>query len=225
MKELISERPNVIPVGLGNNNSEIDMSALTSGYNSELEFENALEDEDGVDVDDENETDDSNEISIPKKRAASALERKRAPRPRKSEEANPGQSTSKKGKVVDRFVEAVKAEEITNQKHLDLRKIRVEGETQANIAKIKAKAEVQMQRERLKAEARLEEKRQAHELRMAQLRLPHNLLGVVPHRNHASSSATPSTGYESYENSPLPNLPMEFDQFNPLLMPPLPPAP
>jgi hypothetical protein len=36
MKELISERPNIVPVGLGNNASDIDMSGYANGFNSDV---------------------------------------------------------------------------------------------------------------------------------------------------------------------------------------------
>jgi hypothetical protein len=41
MKELISECPNIVPVGLGNNTSEIDMSTYVNGFNSNGKYESS----------------------------------------------------------------------------------------------------------------------------------------------------------------------------------------
>src|SRR5215470_10978953 len=183
MKELISERPNIVPVGIGNNTSDINMSGYTNGFNLDVGDESSQlartegteeiesggeEGEDAIVGRDEIEVmaqdDDTNPGRLEHGRSDT---KKTGARPGKSNPA--AQRESKKAKVIDRFSDVAKAEEQTMQKQLEVKRRRVEGQTQAAIAKIKAQAEIQLQRDRLKAEARKEAKRQEHELQMAEL--------------------------------------------------------
>jgi hypothetical protein len=219
MKELISERPNIVPVGLGNNDSTIDMSAYTTGYNSDhdIDYESSkpdgtegeedatYTDNEDADEDEDIESDHDVAVMIPTKRPAKPVEKKTGARPGKS---NPARHESKKSKVIDRFADVANAEEVTNQKHLELKKIRVQGETQASVAKIKAQAEIQIQKDKLKAQARMQEKRQEHEFRMAQLNFQSSSAGYGRHHSQASSRAPSSFGYE---NSPTPSQSHLFD--------------
>ena len=46
MKDLISERPNITPVGLGNSESAIDMSGYEAGYKTDGDASKPVTDED-----------------------------------------------------------------------------------------------------------------------------------------------------------------------------------
>lgn len=212
MKELISERPNVTPVGLGNGNSTIDMSIYSTGYSSENDGSWKVEatdvdeielgfdeegDEDEIrdggikDEDDDDIKDKDITVTVPRKRTANPVTKKTGARPGNS---NPARSDSKKLKVTDKFAEVANAEEVTAQKTLKLQKIQAQG----NVVKIKAKADAQMQRDRLKAEARMMAKKQEHEYRMAQLNLQ-----LMQGPAHPFSQAGPSAS--TYHASPGPS--------------------
>jgi hypothetical protein len=62
--------------------------------------------------------------------------------------AKPDIHSNKKLKLLDHFAEITAVEEATNQKSLDLKKL----QSQAAMAKIKAKANIQIQRDKLKAD-------------------------------------------------------------------------
>lgn len=179
MKYLISERPNVTPVGLGNSESAIDMSGYEAGYKSDGDIKGDIskpvtdEDEDDAEQDtaaedDDDDTDD--DLSIPRKRRASSgrsAKKHKTIRAQKVKASKSDIHRSKRMKPLDRFADMAGAEEITNQKNLDLKKL----QSQAAMAKIKAKADIQIQRDKLKAELRMLERKQEHDLRMAQLNI------------------------------------------------------
>jgi hypothetical protein len=179
MKYLISERPNVTPVGLGNSESAIDMSGYEAGYKTDGDIKGDIskpvtdEDEDDADQDtaaedDDDDTDD--DLSIPRKRRAGSgrsAKKNKIIRAQKVKASKSDIHRSKKMKPLDRFADMAGAEEITHQKNLDLKQL----QSQAAMAKIKAKADIQIQRDKLKAELQMMEKRQQHDLRMAQLNI------------------------------------------------------
>jgi hypothetical protein len=213
MKELISERPNVNPVGLGNNSSSIDMDTFVTGYSSEVDDTSVKLEREGSelmfddDFDDEDEgEDDELTLAIPKKRPANSIDKKTPARPGKSK---PATLDSKKAKVIDRFADVAAAEEVTAQKTLELRKMRAHGE----VAKIRARADLQMQRERLKAETRMLEKRQEHEYRMAQLnlRLPQQGYTGSTFSRASSSSASANTSFNPSFDFDNPNYDLPLD--------------
>ena len=155
MKALISERPNLTPVGLGNSESAIDMSGYEAGYKTDGDGLKPVTDEDEdvdldagmLDADDE----DDEDISIPRKHPADSgysAERKPVLQAWKAKAAKPDIHHDKKLKPLDRFAEIAAMEEATNQKLLDLKKLH----SQATMAKIKAKANIQIQRDKLKAD-------------------------------------------------------------------------
>lgn len=118
MKDLISERPNITPVGLGNSESGIDMSVYDTGYKSDTYESKPVtevdEDDNMLDNDDDkDDEDDEDMVSIrqkhsPKKKNKGTPARKTKPLKSKT----PGKR--KKLKALDRFAELASAEEITN---------------------------------------------------------------------------------------------------------------
>ena len=171
MKDLISERPNITPVGLGNSESTIDMSIYDTGYKLDtFDSKPVTEDDDDMPDDDDDDADDADDaddmISIRRKRSSNKRDKATpAQKARSLKSETPGDR--KKFKALDRFADLASAEEATNQKELDLKRLR----SRNTFAKIRAKADIQIQRDKLKAEMRMLEKTQEHNFRMAQLNL------------------------------------------------------
>ena len=163
MKDLISERPNVTPVGLGNSESMFDMSGYDAGYKTDDDDLKPASDED----DDDDDDDDDDMVTVPCKRLAGSSSKKKVTQAQKMKTPKADAPRNKKSKVLDRFADLASAEEVTNQMELDLKKARMENAS----AKIKAKAEIQIQRDKLKAEMRMLQKKQDHNYRMARLNL------------------------------------------------------
>ena len=173
MKILISERPNVVPVGLGNSESTIDMSGYEAGYKSDASDSKPAseedEDEDMPDKDEDEDNDDEDKLSARHQDSArkkNDLKTTRAQKKSSTSNAHPGHD-KKLSKILDRFADLANVEEVTNQKELDLKRL----QSQNARVKIKAKADIQIQRDKLKAELRMLEKKQEHNFRMAQLNL------------------------------------------------------
>ena len=169
MKELISEHPNIIPVGIGNNMSDIDMSGYANGFNSGLGEESLARTGDETESDKEKdgtptnrgnveepiEWSESGDDADTKKREKTDIIKKTGARPGKS---NPARSDSKKAKLIDRFSEVAAAEEQTTQRQLELKRKRVESQMEVTVAKINAQARIRLQKDKLRAEARREAK-------------------------------------------------------------------
>jgi hypothetical protein len=202
MKALISERPNLVPVGLGNNDAPIDMSDFLANagdndddtdraWGSEKLFGDELGGDGGVNEEVSSGggfelDDDDEEVVVPTKRKGKDAEKKTAARPGLSKPADI-QSNTKKHRMVDRFSEQVKAEADTAQKAFELKKARVEATKAKDLARIHAQADIK--REKLRLRVRLEEKRMELELKKAQLAFPtHSLPGF----SSAFSPALPS---------------------------------
>jgi hypothetical protein len=195
MKALISERPNLTPVGLGNSETTFDMSIFEAGYKTDGDGSKPVTDEDedaDLDVDAADAADlldaddeDDEDISIPRKRPAdsgNSAKKKPVQQARKAKASKPDIHRDKKLKPMDRFADIAAVEEATNQKSLDLKKL----QSQAAMARIKAKADIRIQRDKLRGELRMLEKKQEHDFRMAQL----NLQITQRHSTHG----LPSTG-------------------------------
>jgi hypothetical protein len=200
MKALISERPNLTPVGLGNSETTFDMSIFEAEYKTDGDGSKPVTDEDEdadldadaadvnaadaadlLDADDE----DDEDISIPRKRPAdsgNSAKKKPVQQARKAKASKQDIHRDKKLKPMDRFADIAAVEEATNQKSLDLKKL----QSQAAMARIKAKADIRIQRDKLRGELRMLEKKQEHDFRMAQL----NLQITQRHSTHG----LPSTG-------------------------------
>jgi hypothetical protein len=207
MKVLISERPNVVPVGLGNSESTVDMSGYDAGYKTDASDSKPVSEEDrdeDEDMPEEEEEDDDDEdtSSIRRRHLARKKDNLTTPARKKSSKPNahPGRD-KKSSKTLDRFADLASAEEVTNQKQLDLKRL----QSQNAKAKIKAKADVQIHRDKLRAELRMLEKKQEHDFRMAQLNLQ-----IVQGRGgggggSGGSGAPRSLLSDFYNNSPGPS--------------------
>jgi hypothetical protein len=203
MKELISECPNIVPVGIGNNTSDIDMSGYANGFNCGISDESSQLTRTGDEMESELEEDDDDtptdrgniepmewgDANTGKCASGKSDTKKTGARPGKSNPA--ARSDSKKAKLIDRFSEVATAEEQTAQRQLELKRKRVESQSEATVAKIKAQAQIKLQKDKLRAKARREAKRQDHEFRMAQLSHQHQGFQVF----NAGPSHHPSQTY------------------------------
>ena len=172
MKDLISKCPNITPVGLGNSESTFDMSGNEAGYRMDGDESKPASDEDGEDnaPEEDNDDDDNNDdraSTIPRKRPAGLTSKKKAVQVQKTKALKADSHRNKKSKVLDHYADLASAEEVTNQKELELKKAQMEN---ANV-KIKVKAEIQIQHDKLKAKMRMLQKKQEHNYRMARLNL------------------------------------------------------
>lgn len=197
MRELIAERPNIVPAGLGNSESGIDMDVLVGGNKSNSEgYESTPSANHGGssprwDIEDDstgagedggvrgqdsetNEGDDSNASrnpeSGPSNNEAKKSTGKTAARPGSSKPATRTPKENKKKRKMDEFVEIAGAEEVTRQKELDLARARAEEKK----AKMEAKtAEMTYKTQKLaEKSARRKEKAEekATKLRLLEIR-------------------------------------------------------
>ena len=88
MKDLISERPNITPMGLGNSESTFDMSGYEAGYRMDGNDSKPASDEDGEDnmpeeENDDDDDDDDRASTIPHKRPAGLTSKRKLLRFRK----------------------------------------------------------------------------------------------------------------------------------------------
>ncbi|KAG1852579.1 hypothetical protein C8R48DRAFT_562293, partial [Suillus tomentosus] len=164
MRELIAERPNQVPVGLGHSQMDYDMSVLTvgssepnSGFMSDEP--DVSEGFDELDRDEWPLSDlDSAADKVPSKRKAltsgerqgksSVIGFKTGPQPGMSKPATttkaPKNPTKRRKK--DEFAEIAQAEEVTRQKELEVAKARIEKDTVRAKAKL---AKLELQKEKL----------------------------------------------------------------------------
>jgi hypothetical protein len=233
LKELMAERPNLVPTGLGNNSDIIDMSDFLptpgDGGGAGTAFEPLS---DGVDdlLDMKGETtssgagdepyddeDDEVMLTMPTKRQGLAEENKTAARPRISKPSGTQQNPKKlKTAMIERFSEQVKAEEATAQKALELKMEKVKAMKEKDLAKIKA--QTVLKTEKLRIRGQLEEKRMELAFRRETHALPsstpnftttfaHRLLPPEPLPDHHAPPSSPAlTGYENSLGSTLPPL-------------------
>jgi hypothetical protein len=122
--------------------------------------------------------------------------------------------SKKSTSALDCFTDILKAEEVTEQKKLELRRVKIMGEKQVEIESTKAKASVQIRREELKAQYVMEKLRLEHQMRLAELkahnhsdRLPasgfHNT-AIPQHHDYRHHGPVASTSYPSSSTSGYP---------------------
>ena len=179
MKVLISERLNITPVGLHNSESVINMSGYKAGYKTDGNASKPVTNEDkDNDVDRDTAKDDDNDNidngpSIPRKCHAgsghSTKKNKITLACQKVKASKPNIHCSKKMKPLEcsSFADLASAEEVTNQKNLDLKKLK----SWTTLVKIKAKVDIQIHHNKLKAKVWMLERKQEHDFHMAQLNL------------------------------------------------------
>ncbi|KAF8174178.1 hypothetical protein K438DRAFT_2023231 [Mycena galopus ATCC 62051] len=226
MRALIASRPNLQPVGIGNNDSNYDVSILIPTYDDADTASSAPDDTQDlpiqlVDPKSEPESDSDDEIPPKRKRVASKgpedqkPTKKTKPQPATSAPAVPATTAPAKKAVVmsarDRFSATVLAEEETAQAVLGLKKDKNSARKEVMIAKIKMEGEIRVAKERARAEekagkrelARLKME-QDHQLRMAQLQGSSSR--TFPSGASSSSSHRSSPFYYDSELPPITTL-------------------
>jgi hypothetical protein len=132
MQELIAERPNIVPTGLGNSESGIDMDMFGGGSNAEgnespqsgnddLPGDPTLDDDDREDGGMQNEG-GTDSVALVRSKSAG----KTAAHPGTSKPATRAPKENKKKRKLEEFAEIASAEELTRQKELDLARARAE---------------------------------------------------------------------------------------------------
>jgi hypothetical protein len=224
MRELIAERPNQVPVGLGNSETDFDMSIMTGGSsqpNSEFAFDDMGNDDtpevsegpDELDRDDTSDLDsagliDTNTIRPSKRKASSekadksSTTSKTGPQPGSSKPVARVPKNTVKRQKKDEFAEIAQAEEVTRQKELEVAKAKMEKDT----ARAKAKlAKLELEKEKLAyARERRQEKvaMRMHFMggRNQQHGFPTNP-DFVMHRPFAANSPAHSSTFSSHPSS------------------------
>ena len=149
MRELIGERPNIVPSGLGNGNSEMDMSTFTDGLGAASEEEGEEEaagsptqwgienDESELPSNDEadggEDGEDGGKPDKGKGKEQGSMMNKEVPKlgrtgakPGKSKPATRPAKENKKKRKADEFADIAEAEELTRQWQLELARAKVE---------------------------------------------------------------------------------------------------
>ncbi|KIM78692.1 hypothetical protein PILCRDRAFT_10917 [Piloderma croceum F 1598] len=207
MRELIGERPNIVPSSLGNGNSRMDMSTFTDGPGaaSEEEEEEAVgsptqwgieNDESELPSDDEaDEGEDGEDAGKPDKgkgKEKGSTMNREVPKlgrtgamPGKSKPATRPAKENKKKRKADEFADIAEAEESTRQHQLELARAKVE----AKQAMKQAEYAYKMQKMLDKKERRQEKNEErAEKMRFLRLREERGLGMGIPAGIHAATS-------------------------------------
>jgi hypothetical protein len=246
MRTLIAARPNLRPVGLGNNETEIDTTILLHSYDAD-----DTSSSDGNDADDtstapddtkdgtrsvEANSDSDDELPAVGAIVAGALKRPRdvkseddpKEKPRPVKKTRPQMATSapaaaasmkKPTNTKDKFAATVLAEEETAQCLLELKRQKVKGQTEVQLAKIRAEADLKIakqngdtDRKRRRRESKTELSRlkmEQQQYRMAQFQ---SHAGPSTFAGSAASSSHHTDSLSGFDNSGLPPLPGFGDQ-------------
>lgn len=185
MRDLISERPNVVPVGIGNSASSIDMSEYLNPVTNSTDYEGVnsvgVSDEEcggdatseGQDITEPEGDGGDAEIHVPAKRKAAETST-HVQKPNTHAGGTPAvKQEPKKTRttMMDKFSDIAKAQEDTAQRAIDMKVKRLELTKETDIARIKAQERVQVGRDRQRAEIKL----QKIKLEQDKLRLDYEL--------------------------------------------------
>ena len=194
MRELISERPNIVPVGIGNGAATIDMSTYLKPTSNSDDYKapNSVDasDEEGVseviastatsegqevttDKDDNDGDDGDADIHVLQKCKTSAT------KPVKQE-------PKKTCTMMEKFSDVVKVQEETVQKSMDVKVRQMELTANTDIARIKANEHIQVERDKRHAELKL----QKIKLEQDKLRMDHELKLARLHTSHPASATS-----------------------------------
>ncbi|KIL54973.1 hypothetical protein M378DRAFT_18368 [Amanita muscaria Koide BX008] len=223
LKAIISDRPSIVPTGLGNNSSGYDVSLLEAPSRPSSEFDTDMlaslddETESGFANEGEDEVDDGDNQAVGEKpgggkRKAAVVEEEKKPGvealegkktvARSGKSAPAMQPAAKKAKTGISKLEAVTMkEEETTQKVLDLRKTRAQGESERQLARIQAKAQqFKLKTELASKKLEIEAKKMDHDfqLRMAQMSqmgYPGSFHAGPSNFNSASNARASSSGW------------------------------
>ncbi|KAJ6592762.1 hypothetical protein B0H19DRAFT_1365121 [Mycena capillaripes] len=223
MRSLIGERPNLVPTGLGNNDSEYDVSLLLGserdGDSSSVAFDDTgdlpeqmpspsaaatpivLDDDDSDSEPPQVPTLASVKGKAKRKRSLDLAvvdakpEKRTKPTPGISQPAPKKTPAPKTGTAKDKFAAAVAAEEETARESLKVKQSKLEGKKEVQLERLRLQAELKVEKERGKLELARLKMKQDHEMRMEKMRAGHG-------QSHAGPSSHRSL-YVSDSHSPF----------------------
>lgn len=200
MRDLIAQRPNLIPTGIGNSASGFDTSIIFNDSEDEIKDTNPsvaksdssttvdwlaidaeieASDDEVEEISDLKDENEDNKVGL-KRKSQTDVDKskgKTQARPGISAPATPSTTQPKKKTKLEEFAEVAKAEEITRQRELELATL----QSQENLARTKAKArlsekKLEARREERLFKLKLQEMKmtQQYELRMAAMRNTHH---------------------------------------------------
>jgi hypothetical protein len=147
MRDLIAERPNLIPTGLGNSTTEIDLTSFTGDEDTQEDILAVSDSEDEAiaaltkrEIESEGQSDDGKTLTKASK--TNGTRGKTAARPSTSIPAATTKNPGKKKAKIEEFAEIAQVEEMTRQKELDVAKVQAE----RALAEVSTKAELKKER-------------------------------------------------------------------------------
>ncbi|KAF8073402.1 hypothetical protein FPV67DRAFT_1666168 [Lyophyllum atratum] len=242
MKELISERPNIVPVGLGNATTGFDTDILlpsvdsddrgTSEFTAYSTEPNASATTGDSDEDPALEPAATTTAADPDEDLAStpALtttrpvksehkpEKRTAARPSTSAPASIPPPSKKPKTTHEKFSEMAAKEEETTQKLIDLKVQKLQNSNAVEIATINAKTQIRLQREKLKADLHAKRLEQEYQLRLASMRASHTSERYWPSSSPYAGPSSPGPASWEVSSSHIPSSPlsMPFQLPNPI---------
>ena len=192
MHEIVGERPNITPVGLGNNDSEIDTSILRSSPDIDLssqnpstpaadldDFDIGTDSEKGeVDVDEDADGPESEKRKKRKRENRGSVELMLSQRPKFGPKEPKSEKVVKPMRKaatnpIERFVDLSKAEEVTIQKKLDAQREKASATKELELERIRVAGTTKVQKEKVRADFELERLRlkQKHQLEIMEMQL------------------------------------------------------
>jgi hypothetical protein len=171
IRELIGERPNLTPTGLGNSTTSINLSEGTdlAGGNSDSEDDpgTRMQMKRKAGSDSNEASDDEGPVKDEEPIDLDTAHGQTASQTRKSMSITTKKGPGKKKGRIEEFADLAHAEEITRQKELEISKLRAE----RALAEAKAKAELR----KVKVKAQHEKNQQHAQLRELKLKQDHDI--------------------------------------------------
>lgn len=222
MRDLIGERPNLMPTGIGHSRSDINFDGtggmsqpdMSSWYTTESERDGVSDSDHGtkfgdqVDDDEDGEDDDSEQDKSPSRKAGSILQPKQEGRDATTTGSGTKRKTpapsrpTKKTKALDEYTTAIVAEETTRQKEVELAKTKIEVAGRVKVETHKAELQAKLEVVKGKQNERSERDQRKHEEKMAKMKFTYELQlaqarsSFAGTSSHAQAPSMPSnTGY------------------------------
>ncbi|KAJ6527138.1 hypothetical protein B0H19DRAFT_1335159 [Mycena capillaripes] len=233
MRDLIAARPNLQPVGLGNNNSGFDIDLLLRTHDGDDTSSAAADDtqdlpsqlSDPVDI--SSESDDEDLLTGPTMAGSSKRKREemdsKPKDPATSRPAAPALPTTKKPlNAKERFSATILAEEKTTQLALGLKREKNNAHKEVALAKIQADTEVRLAKEKGKADSKREERagklelyrlklEHEHQLRMAQMQAGPSSMSFSGSTGSSHAGASFTSMFDEFPRLPTPSSDSDLD--------------
>ncbi|KAF9484224.1 hypothetical protein BDN70DRAFT_872925 [Pholiota conissans] len=214
LRDLISERPNITPVGLGNTSTGFDLNLL-----GPQEPDNDSDDDNSNNGDDDDDDNNNSCQAIDDGTVSEAGSHGEDVKPdvkpdfsgkasRKRTGAKPSTSAAapkppKKPKTShEKFSEIAIKEEETTQKLLDIKKQKMANDSTVNVAQIQAKAQLKIRRAELQAQVIA--RREEHQFQLELARIQSRVGPSTASSASSSSSPFPYTFDDSSSDGPFP---------------------